>query len=79
MHKFSWISFKFTVDVPKIVQLTGIDVPDECIRIKNKFKHKMDKFQVYFNNYCIFAVSVCVLGVQPSQLEWQCLRLVELI
>ena len=64
IHNFTRVSFIFTVGDLKIIDVTGMDVPDQYICSKGNFKKKMDKFRLYFNKFIC-----CVFGVQPFQLE----------
>ena len=41
IHNFTRVSFKFTLGDLKIVDLTGMDVPDQYIWSKSNFKKKM--------------------------------------
>ena len=58
IRNFTRVSFKFTVGGLKIMDLTGMDVPDQYVWSKNNFKKKMDEFRLYFNKFicCVFVV-----------------------
>ena len=47
-----------------IIELIGMDVPDQYIWSKGNLKQKMDEFRLYYNNFIC-----CVFGVQSFQLE----------
>ena len=65
IHNFTRVPFKLTLGDLKIIDLTGMDVPDQYIWSKGNFKKKTDEFRLYFTDKFI----CCVLGEQPFQLE----------
>ena len=58
-NTLSWPSWEMV----SIIELIGMDVPDQYIWSKGNLKQKMDEFRLYFNNCFCF-----VFGVQPYQL-----------
>ena len=43
IYNFTRVSFKFTLGDLKIIDLTGMDVPDQYIWSKSSFKKKMNE------------------------------------